>query len=474
MSRPRVLLTLGGLISGVSLGLFVAPTLGLIAPLAVIAGGGAWITSTRTWSLVVVFFLLGWLRCAAVSAPGPHDVLQLIGQSGSLIGSITLPGQTRDGVQTIVLTKVEVDEQNRSGSVQVRLPAIPNVRAGQRVEVRCQFQELGPSWRRLWSQGVHVRCSAPNVRVVEANDRYWRSRLGRVQEAILAYVRQHYREPQASLLNGILVGNTDGMPDVEQRAFQATGTTHIVALSGFNVTIIITVVIAWLQVVVGRRWAWLPAVGLVTVFIIMSGASSSVVRAGCMTVIVHIALHLGRPIRAWRVIAYAAMIMIIVNPLVVIYDLGFQLSFLATIGLMGLSKPLTTILQRWLRGGGLTENLGTTLAAMIATEPLLLWRFGRLSLVAPIINVVVLPFIPIAMATGALSLLGLAWSPIATVAAPLTDAILRFILAVISWGAALPHAWLMVSPYVSVTVSMACLGLATYLLRSHDSLPDRR
>ena len=474
MSRFFVFAALSGLIVGSTAGLFLSPTLSTIAPVWCLMVCAWWSRSSRWFAIGLLFLSIGWLRSSAATWPGPHDLVQYIGQQVTITGAMTLPGQTRDGVQTVVLSRTSIDGTSQGGAVQVRLPAIPHLAAGGRWQVTCVPQELNGSWRRQWSQGIHVRCTASSMHVVAWPDPYWRSQLGRAQERVMTYIRLHFREPQASLLNGILMGNTDGMPSAQQQAFQATGTTHIVALSGFNVTIILTVMMSWLNAIIGRRRAWLPALSMVTVFIIMSGASASVVRAGCMTAIAQVALYIGRPVQMWRLVAYAAIIMIVANPLIVLFDLGFQLSFLATIGLVGLSEPLTVLLQRWIHSGMWVSNFATTVAAMLMTEPLLLWRFGRLSIIAPLINMVVLPLIPITMAVGTASLIGLVWAPLGALTIPVTDALLRLVLWMITWGAHVPHAWANVSPIVATTIAIGCAVATTQLFRHHETLRTSR
>jgi competence protein ComEC len=170
-----------------------------------------------------------------------------------------------------------------------------------------------------------------------------------------------------------------------------------------------------------------------------------------------------------RLLAYTAIIMLWHNPLLLWHDLGFQLSFLATIGLVGLSEPLTKKLTVVPDVLGMRVNLATTLGAILMTEPLLLWRFGRLSLVAPFVNISVLPLIPMAMGIGSLSLLGLIWAPIGAVFVPMTDALLRVVLGLISFGASLPQAMIYL-PYIGTTlISCLCCVIIWHLLHHHET-----
>lgn len=468
MSRPRLFIFLLcftlGLIAGE---LWAVP---MIALAAVAASAIALLSGQRTRiiSIIVLGLVLGVWRMSSQLKITPNDISRYVGQTIYISGDVVLPSTIDGTAQRFELTNITAGQHQVVGKILVSVPAIPRVSAGTRVRMTCSITELtAMSLRRQWSHGIHARCASRSFTVEKSSVRTWRVTLGRWQETMLVYVRKNYNEPQASLLNGILIGNTDGMPERLNAAFQSTGTTHIVALSGFNVTIIMAIVVGWLVKIIGRRWAWLPALLLLIAFVVMSGASASVVRAAIMAVIVQVGLFAGRPMSIGRLLAYTVLAMAWVNPLIVFHDLGFQLSFLATIGLVALSKPLVGVVP-WVPAKlGLRDNLATTLAAITMTEPLLLWRFGRLSLVAPLVNILVVPLIPLAMAVGAVSLLGM-WIPgVPQTIVPVSDALLRLIVFIITFGAALPKAMVQLTPFAAPLFGAMFVGLVIFLL-THD------
>jgi competence protein ComEC len=144
---------------------------------------------------------------------------------------------------------------------------------------------------------------------------------------------------------------------------------------------------------------WLILIGLLF-FVILTGASASVVRAAIMGMIVVLAKHLGRIGKISNVLIFSAVLMVIVNPKILIWDAGFQLSFLATIGLVYLSPRLLPLFKWVPKKMALQENFVSTLSAIIFTLPLILFSFQRLSIVAPLVNLLVLPVIPISMLFG--------------------------------------------------------------------------
>lgn len=470
MSRPRLFIFL----LCFSLGL-IAGELWRLPMIALFAGAACAIASlsgskTRWVSVILLGSVLGIWRMQQTLVIAPNDISRYVVQTVTLEGDVVLPPSTSGTVQRFEMTNVAIGSEFMVGKVIISVPAIPIIPTASRVSINCALTELTPQSKlRQWSHGIHARCSTRYVEIAQRHLSSPRATLGRWQDKMLSYVRRHYNEPQASLLNGILIGNTDGMPERLDAAFQATGTTHIVALSGFNVTIIMAIVVAWLVKVVGRRWAWIPALLLLIAFVVMSGASASVVRAAIMAIIVQLGLFIGRPVSIGRLLAYTALAMAWANPLVVFHDLGFQLSFLATIGLVVLARPMGTIFPWMPKKLGWRENLATTLSAITMTQPLLLWRFGRLSTVAPLVNILVVPLIPLAMAIGSVSLLGM-WLPwLAAVVVPVSDALLRLIIFFITTGASLPSAMVMLSPLANAVCGLVFVTITIFLLTRRNA-----
>lgn len=356
----------------------------------------------------------------------------------------------------------------RTGKIVVDVPIFPAYTLGQRLDVQCTLVPIPDRQRwRLWSQGIMAACEDAQVQKTRVVRPTWRLRLAMLTNGTIKRIAQQYVEPQASLLSGILLGSQAGMPADLRQQFQATGTTHIVALSGFNVTIILSTISGWLGLLIGRRWAWLPALCFVLVFIVMTGASASIVRAGVMAAIGSVALWTGRPVAPLRLLIFTALVMLWNDPLILWHDLGFQLSFAATAGLVFWSESIAERLTWLPERLNLRSSLATTLAAMLVTEPILLWNFGRMSLIAPLVNIMVLPLIPIAMGVG------FAWSvlsliPIAGYALqPFSDVLLRAIIAVIRGGANLPLAQVELTPLQTLPLTVALIVTAVYLKTHH-------
>lgn len=238
-------------------------------------------------------------------------------------------------------------------------------------------------------------------------------------------------EPEAGLLSGILLGLQSALPREIYDAFNKSGTSHILVISGWNISITIAAAL-WLAGLAGiPRWpATLLALGAVALYVALVGPTPAVVRSAVMGAVVALADPLHRRSDPWTALAFACLVLSAIDPQVV-WDLGFQLSAGAVAGLFACGAALNARAERLLRLRALrwaAEPLAATLAAQVFTLPLLLYHFGRLSLIAPLANIVLLPAVPIAMALGALmTLAGLLLWPLGQ------------LLAVGAW---LPLAWL--------------------------------
>lgn len=207
-------------------------------------------------------------------------------------------------------------------------------------------------------------------------------------------------EPERQIVAGIVLGDATAMPARIQDAFRQTGTTHMLVASGANVAIL-----AWMieRILAGfGRRAGLILTGLVIiVFAVMAGGEASIVRAVLLYLILILAKLSGRRVHVPTILAAVAFGMVAWNPWTLLFNPSFQLSFAAIVGLMTLSNWFASRLPTW----WLKEFLAPTLAAEVATLPILLFSFGQLSLIAPVINLIALPLVMPIMVGGVATLI---------------------------------------------------------------------
>ena len=215
-------------------------------------------------------------------------------------------------------------------------------------------------------------------------------------------------EPEAGLAAGILIGLRDRVDRDLAAAFTTAGVSHVVAISGWNIAIVGSLVAALLRGRIGRRTRSTITLAAIVAYTIAAGASPSVVRAAVMAAVVLLARESGRAGAAATALGWAVVILLLADPRTV-SDAGFQLSVLATGGLIAWATPLTERLKVWRGGrlpGWLAESLGVSFAAEAATLPLVLAGFGQFAVLAPAVNLAVVPLVPPAMAAGTVALLG--------------------------------------------------------------------
>lgn len=207
-------------------------------------------------------------------------------------------------------------------------------------------------------------------------------------------------EPESSFSAGLLLGSRKGMSPELTRAFQTVGLLHIVAISGSNISLVIATVFSLLSFLKLRSRIFL-SVAVLAVFVLLVGASSTVIRAAVMGVLTLVGLYSGRRSMALFGLLWSIAILVFWNPYLFLFDIGFQLSVLSTLGLLVFVPVLEAKcsylerLPKW--AAPFKEAFLLTMAAQIATIPLMLHFFGQTSWVTPFVNVLAAPLIPLAM-----------------------------------------------------------------------------
>ncbi len=269
-------------------------------------------------------------------------------------------------------------------------------------------------------------------------------------------------EPASALALGILTGGKQGLGKILLDAFTVAGLLPVVVLSGYNVMIVAEAVLRGFRFM-PKRFALALAVLTIMLFVLASGAGSSAVRAGLAANVALFARATGRTYHALRILVAVFVLMLLFNPLLLVYDPGFQFSFVATLGLI-VGAPLLVPRLSFVRLEWLREILASTIAAQLFVLPLLLYQTGNLSLVALPANILVLPAIPLAMLLAFLAgLVGLIIPPLALVAGLPALAVLSYIIFIAESMAKLPLASLTV-PMFPFVVVLGMYGLIAVMM----------
>ncbi len=264
-------------------------------------------------------------------------------------------------------------------------------------------------------------------------------------------------DPASGLLDGLLTGANSALSERLAADFRTTGLSHIVAVSGSNITVILSL-LGSLLFFLPLKWRLLPCAAGIIVFVLFVGASASVVRAAITGIIGLLALQSGRLNDARLATLWTAFFMLMWNPWQLWADVGFQLSFLAVAGLIELSPLIEPLTSKFPSAGGMREALTATLCAQCTAVAWGAYSFGALPLISPLANILVAPLIPLAMLTGFIAVLvGWVMPPLGILAAFPAYILLESIILLAQLCARIPYA------SVSVNVS-ALILIAWYLL----------
>jgi competence protein ComEC len=368
-------------------------------------------------------------------------------------------GSPRDGQQVATLTTPPGAEE--TFRVAATLPRYPAVIPGDRVVVEGSIRPrpdspYGTYLRRIGAAGTLTS----RTLVVEPAREDLARRLEELRQGAGEALAQVLPEPEAGLAAGILVGLRDHVDRDLASAFTTAGVSHVVAISGWNIAIV-AAAIAAMTGRLGRRRRSVVTIVAIVAYVAFAGASASVVRAAAMAGVVLLARESGRAGRAAAALGWAATLLLVSDP-GLIGDAGFQLSSVATAGLIAWATPLTGWIEATGRGrlpSWLAESLGVSLAAQAATTPLILVSFGRLAVLSPVVNLVVVPLVAPAMAAGAVALAAgavvLAGAPsiLGAVAAAPGWVILRILVSVVQVAASLPFASVTLAPPLDIVAA---------------------
>lgn len=415
----------------------------------------------RNWTLALVAFALGGLRYSFV--PQSSDVAQY-----NNLGGLTIEGvvSTEPDVRDVrVDIRLEVQTVTRigqtvpsSGLVLVQAPASAAVQYGDRITATGLL--VIPSVSDSFSYRDYLARSGVFSIMPDASVEVKNSGEGNALLRMLLAFKDHARqlisrslpEPSAGLLTGILLGDARGLSPEISDAFSIVGASHIIAISGFNMAVLSGVVMGLLERFrVRPRLAAFIGLMVILIYTILVGASASVVRAAIMSSMLVIGALIRRKSYVPTSLAFVAVLLSLQNPSV-LWDVGFQLSLFATLGLALFANPLTAYFNGLLArlfprktaqrvGDFLTEPLIVSIAAQILSLPLIILYFGTVSVVSLAVNLLVIPVQSVLMVLGlTATLLAFVVFPIAQLLFWLDMVLLGWTLGVVRAFARLPFA----------------------------------
>lgn len=340
-----------------------------------------------------------------------------------ITGYLVEPPDYRDSYTNLTLNVQAVDtgdgDLRVSGQILVRVSPNEKYEYGENIRLRGQLKTPPEneefSYRDyLARQGIHSYMTKSEVtRLPGNNGNFINKVIYSFKSDLVANTYKIFQDPEASLLAGILFGVDTGLPKKLQDAFKNTGTAHIIAISGFNIAIIAGLFFSFFKwALKNERLGAALAVLFVFLYAFLVGGDPAVMRAAIMGSLSLFARQVGRRNAGINTLAVVAMVMALINPLT-LWDVGFQLSFFATLGLILYAEPFSkvtaSLIERITKQENsalvniINDNVILTLAAQVMTIPLMAYYFQRFSLISFIANPFILPVQPAVMILGGLA-----------------------------------------------------------------------
>ncbi len=379
--------------------------------------------------LMIASFFLGGARYLLAQPSIDHNhIATYLDQKGvTITGQVVEEPDIRDRIinLTVAVESIKLADgtiKPAEGDILLRTPRFPIIDYGTQLTVKgdleTPFESAEFSYKDyLQLRGIYGVMSFPRMVESEAGHGSWLlTQLFGMKRQALNGISRHIPAPESGLLAGILLGVDHRMPEPIDQDFSTVGITHIVVISGYNIAILSSIFLALFSPFLGRWGSVIATLVGITLFTLLVGADPSVARAALMGgVYVVTSKLIGRRNAPVPILMLAAFCMTLINPNA-IWDIGFQLSFAATLSLMLYARPLTLAVQRWLKNrfpakttrlilNGLTDSVLVTLAAQVLTLPILLYYFESLSLISIVANAFVLPVQPLIMIWGGLVVL---------------------------------------------------------------------
>lgn len=400
------------------------------------------------FSIFIFTFCLGVLRFQLADKPMPIFLEVQVGEQVSLSGIIVDEPAIRENNQKLV---VAVGDQGDETKILVTTDFENNFIYGDLVNFEGKLEKIqnfitdqGKDFdyiNYLKKDGILYVVNYSRAEVVESgHGNKIKSILFAVKNKFLEEINLVIQNPENLLMGGLILGERASFSESLRQSFVNTGTIHIIALSGYNVTI----VAEWFM----KLFAFLPlnfgiTVGIFAIFlfVLMTGAGSTALRAGIMASLALYARASGRNYDVARALVLAGIIMIIFNPFILAYDVSFQLSFIATVALIFFTPKIEKHFLWVPKTFGLRDIVSVTTAVYIFVLPFILYKMGNLSLVALLANIMILPFIPLTMFLGFLTgFLGIFHYFLSVPFGYLSYLVLHYELSIIDFLAKIPFA----------------------------------
>lgn len=406
-------------------------------------------------SFCLFFFVLGILRLQIAEFTMANSSLKKHNDAKEKItlqGVIIEDPELKDASQKIIL-RIGSDKVLVMASRYPEYQYLDKIRVAGKLKTPAQFSDFDYQ-SYLMKDGIYSVMDFPTITLISHNDgvgfSFLYQKILAVKHALGKSLEQYFNSEEQHLMQGLVFGNDKNTPEEMKEKFRVTGLSHVTAVSGGNI-IILTEIFLLIGLAIGC-WRWqalLLSIGGIWFYIMLIGLPVSAIRAGLMGSVFLLAQVFGRQHTSLRMLFLVASLMIFQNPWLLFYDVSFQLSFLASLGIIYAKPVIDYYLRRLAKNSFavMIDSISVTLSAQLFTLPIILYNFGRISLVSPMTNVLVLPIVPWLTILGLLvAVLGLVHSFLGLIISLPAMLLLEYFLGVVN---------IFYQPWASLTLSSA-------------------
>lgn len=387
--------------------------------------------------ILFVFCLTAMLYQISLPKNEPNNLIYYHNKGEvSLTGMVVAPAtakqnslQVRVAAQSLLAKNLVGQEPSLEGQVIFFLPLGTDIRYGDLVNIRGELlppeEGIEFSWRDyLRHQGVNSTFDFPILKIIERDKgNPLRAALFKLRESGARVLSEIFPSPEDSLLKGILLGDESTISPALSKAYRLTGTSHIIAISGFNMSVLAGLVSLIFTRSFGKKRGAVITILLLGSYSLLVGASASVLRAAIMGSYAVLGSAISRKGNTLNNLGVSTLLMVLLNPHLP-WDVGFQFSVMATLGLSLFSGPIEARLEAWFENlfkkekaltfsSLISEVFLLTLIAQALVLPISVWHFKEISWLFLLANPLILPVQPAVMVLGLLAMgLGLLWLPL--------------------------------------------------------------
>ncbi|MBL7053903.1 ComEC/Rec2 family competence protein [Patescibacteria group bacterium] len=361
--------------------------------------------------VIFLFFILGVIRYE-ISLPkiDKNHVSFYNNQTIVFQGKVIKEPIKRIDKLKLIIGNVSFQKHKLKGRILVNAPVLSDYKYGDILEVECNLNQSQSSdrfnyYEWLAKDDIYFSCYWPKIKIItRKTGNFFYEKILLFKSNANSLINKNFSQPQGSILTAMLLGIRHQIPPLTRDNFSQAGISHILAISGLHISIICLLLITFFvnTLHISQAKSFYLMCFAISLFVLLVGAPVSAVRAAIMGIILSYATKIGRPKNFMQTLAFVCVLMLLLNPRVLKSDIGFQLSFMAVLGIGMFRDYFNHIFSQVPNNNKfpLRYYLSITLSAQIFVLPLVLYWFGSLSLISLLSNILILPLLSFLMIFG--------------------------------------------------------------------------